>query len=564
MAKQADELDFLREEIKTGLAEVSKHIKANPPFITLIGLIRELDVQLTIPYKSDVANPSVLDLYKHGWQSLFKEAYRLFDMVPRPMFFPSSREHIEDARMLLNFSGRVGICQQFLYYLRYGMIRVAEVAGQNVEFEPNYKYFGVERFDIEYRAFLSEHIIERIIEERKAQHSLSFETIQLLIRRTAEKPHPQFMAYVAPEEVSDFFRRQGHYMILRLQEHENFGPDDLFGGLPYRVYVDAVEYLMGVALMHVHYALAVLERHPQTFLANLLPYLRPESSFIGMLAEGIDVTESQARQILDCLTLDKVNYEGYTDFTAAAPPPFIRMSEGNLLRSVAGCMINPFQLLNYELKRRYEKDYFRAVNNREVQFRRDLFNFFPQEHIIKLNKGMMLSTPLGSTDIDAVLYDRHAGTAALIQLKWPDGYGDSMRRRQSAMTNYYSKANEWVEKVHSWVKTPNARTTFFDKLQIQVAGEERASFKGFYIIVLNRYTAHFTSGEPSEKAAWGSWAQLIATLATGMNHKPDDPLGAAYFCLRYFDPKRRIDREGVPKPMRFDMKIGASRLIMDK
>jgi hypothetical protein len=562
MSEQKANIDFLSEEIEAGRAGLHKHIKANPPFMTLLGLIRELDVQAIIPYSDEQANPSVSDLYKHGWQPLFKEAYRLFDMQPQPMFFASHREHIEHAQMLLGFSGRVGLCQQFINYTRYGLIRVAEVTGKEVKFESCHEHFGLERFDNAYKWEVSSSIIEKIIEERAAKHPISFESVQPLIRQTVNVQQAQFLSYTAPIEVYEYFEQQGRFLLLRLQEHENFGPEEIFGGLPYRIYTDAVEYLMGVALMHGHYALAALEKQPQAFLANLLPYLRPDESFIHSLVEEIGVTETQARQILDCLTLDKSNYEGYIDFTAAAPPPFIRMAKGYLLRSVAGCTNNPFQLLNYELKRRYEKDYFKAVNNREERFRKDLFTFFLQEHIIKLQRGVRMTTKLGATDIDAVLYDRKAGTVALVQLKWPDGYGDSMRRRESAFVNYYRKANEWVEKVYSWVKETDSKT-LFGALQIRVTPEERRNFKGVYIIVLNRYTAHFTSGEPSENAAWGSWWQFVATLSTGLKYKPDDPLGAAYASLRYFDPKRRIERGEEAEMQPFDMQIGASRLRMD-
>ncbi len=568
MHTQPWNLDFLREEIKISIADLDRLIRSNPPYITLLGLIRELDVQITIPYHDDnITNPPLSRLYKFGWQPLFKESYKLFDMKPRPMLFPSSKEHIVDSKKLLLFSGKVGVCQQYLEYVRYGMVKVAEVDCRHVRFEPGHEYFGIERFDMEYRNLVAEHVIGGIIEERKTHQLKPFETVQPLVRQTATSPKPQFMAYNAPEEVWDFFKQLGKYHLLRLQEHDNFGPGDLFGNLPYRVYVDAVEYLMGVALMHSHYAMAVLESHPQTLLENLLPYLRPDSSFIEELCHHLDITAEQARQILDCLTLDRSNYEEYTDFTAAAPPPFIRMSEGCLLRSVAGCLNNPFQLLNHELKRRYRKDYDKANSNegkasKEVQFRDELFHLFPQEHIIKLDRGVRLTTLLGRTDIDAVLYDKIAGTVALIQLKWPDGYGDSMRRRESVMTNYYDKANGWVEKVYSWVKESDSKEVF-GALQIKVTRAEHENFKGAYIIVLNRNTAHFTSGEPSEKAAWSSWAQLVATLGTGMKHMPEDPLRAAYSCLRNFDPKRRTDRGDVPRHAPFDMKIGTSRLTMD-
>ncbi|MGI4742029.1 MAG: hypothetical protein ACRYG7_43240 [Janthinobacterium lividum] len=488
MDARVDDVDFLREEIETGVVGLARHIKANPAFITLIGLVRELDVQITIPYRDDnVTNPPLSRLYKFGWQPLFRESYRLFDMRPQPMLFPSSKEHIINAQMLLSFSGRVGVSQQFLDYLRYGMVKVAEVSRRSVRFEPSHAYFGVERFDVEYKQIVAANIIERTIEDREARHPHSFDAVQPLMRKTVTSPIPQFMAYNAPTEVWEFFEQQGRYRLLRLQEHDNFGPDNVFGGLPYKMYVDAVEYLMGVALMHTHYAMAVLESHPQTLLANLLPYLRPDASFIEELAYNLDITTEQARQILNCLTLDKSNYEGYIDFTAAAPPPFIRMADGYLLRSVAGCLNNPFQLLNYELKRRYEKDYSKAndnkgKNSKEVRFRNELFRLFPQEYIAKLNRGIRLNTLLGSTDVDAALYDKTAGTVALIQLKWPDGYGDSMRRRESAMTNYYEKANEWVEKVYSWVENSDPRT-IFGALQIRVTPEERKNYKRAYIIV---------------------------------------------------------------------------------
>jgi len=477
------------------------------------------------------------------------------------MLFPSYKELIENVQMLLGASGRAGLCQQLLDYVHYGMVKIAKIIGREAQLEPNHKYYGVERFETEYRRLVVANLFEEVIKAREKQRPSSFESIQPLLRQTVKLPYPQFTAYDAPEEVFDYFQQQGQYHLLRLQEHENFGPEDVFGGLPYRTYVDAVEHLMGVALMHTHYALAAIEKQPQALLANLLPYLRPDHSFVEALVKDLDVTEEQASQILSCLTVDKTNCEGYTSFTAAAPPPFVRMSDGFLLRSVAGCCDNPFQLLNYELKRRFEKDYFRAVNNREDRFRSDLFKLFPQEHIIKLDREVRITTPLGATDIDAVMYDRKTCTLALIQLKWPDAYGDSMRRRASVVTNYYSKANEWVEKVYAWA-TRLKTEEIFSALQLQLTREERRSYKGFYLMVLNRHTAHFTSGEPSEKAAWGSWMQLIATLATGLKYKPDDPLGAAYSCLRYFDPKRRTDRGDVPDSHPFEIKIGDSKVSM--
>ena len=553
---------FLLEEIETGIDGLGRHIAANPPFITLIGLIRELDVQLTIPYQEKLDNPPLSLLYKFGWPLLFRESYRLFDMKPQPMVFASNEKAVINAQMLLTFSGRVGLCQQYLEYLRYGMIKVASIIDREVTFEASYKYFDVERFDADYKSIVADYMFARFTEAREARQPLQFKDVKPLIVQTVTKPLPQFMSYNAPVEVFEYFMQQGQDRLISLQEHENFGDEDVFGGLAYQVYVDAVELITGIALMHFNYALAVLESHPQTLLANLLPYLQPDSSFIKVLVNDINVTEQQARQILDCLTLDKTNYEGYTEFTAAAPPPFVRMSTGHLLRSVAGCLDNPFQLLNYELKRRFPPDYFRAVNNREARFRSDLFKFFQQEDFVKLDRGVRLTTPLGSTDIDAVIYDRNAGTLALIQLKWPDAHGDSLRRRQSVMTNYYGKANEWVEKINSWLEVTEPKD-IFGALQIKIPKEELTNFKGSYVFVLNRQTAHFTSGEPSENAAWGSWPQFLTLFSTISQSDSGNLLGAIYSYLRYLDPKYRTDRGDIPQQVPFNMKIGISRIMMN-
>jgi hypothetical protein len=56
-------------------------------------------------------------------------------------------------------------------------------------------------------------------------------------------------------------------------------------------------------------------------------------------------------------------------------------------------------------RRRYEKDYFLAVNKREKRFRDNIYVFFPADGFIKIDKEIIPKYKDLHTDVDAAIYD---------------------------------------------------------------------------------------------------------------------------------------------------------------
>ena len=121
--------------------------------------------------------------------------------------------------------------------------------------------------------------------------------------------------------------------------------------------------------------------------------------------------------------------------------------------------------MNKELKRKYKRDYDRAVHNRENRFRNELFKIFPQENVIKIPNEINISFQNIRTDIDAVVFDEKTGTLGLFQLKWQDRYDYSMKERYSRITHMFPKANEWICKIKNWISLNDSKS-ILNALQI--------------------------------------------------------------------------------------------------
>ena len=97
------------------------------------------------------------------------------------------------------------------------------------------------------------------------------------------------------------------------------------------------------------------------------------------------------------------------------------------------------------LRMRYPADWDRAVNGREVLFRDELFELFPQDWLVKIPRSIGLKEGGQKlTDIDAVVLDERNGLAGLFQLKWQEPFGHSMRERAARMKNFQEEANSWI------------------------------------------------------------------------------------------------------------------------
>ena len=236
--------------------------------------------------------------------------------------------------------------------------------------------------------------------------------------------------------------------------------------------------------------------------------------------------------MLDCVTLNSENFLYHAKVLGGPPPPFIRVAENSLVHSVAGSQINPFGFLNRELKRRFEKDYFIAVNKREGIFRRQLYDIFQSERYCKCDKPINIISEGGATDIDAAIYDKDAEVLGIFQLKWQDIFGKSLKERYSRITNLYPKVIEWLDKVESWIASNKHK----DKLR-RVFSLRNFVPNKILIFVICRHNTYFTGYEVDKRAAWSSIWNLLKVLNSKILESSSSRIEALYNELK------RIERD---------------------
>lgn len=157
------------------------------------------------------------------------------------------------------------------------------------------------------------------------------------------------------------------------------------------------------------------------------------------------------------MTINEANIVAHRTDDKEFSPPFIKVGKRFVLRSIKGCLRSSVYFLQSELKSRYPKDYFKWINERESFFRKQLYDLFDSERVVRIERNIEINSNKIRTDIDAVLFDKKTKSLGLFQLKWQDKYSSDLVARRSRISNFYPKAIEWVDKMDNWVSLNNSK-----------------------------------------------------------------------------------------------------------
>jgi hypothetical protein len=553
------------QTLKTLIADEYKRIRASfdeDSYYAIQILIRRLDALSLFLVESESQTEDEINesraYLNFGWGPLLKLFLKDIDFHKSHYFIETSSKDIEWADSVIFYAGKLAFCNQILEYEKAKMVEITNP--KNNEFAFRYKYGNTsfEYFDKLSANFYKEEIIERIIKEEKLANPFNEKEIKEKLKAIIRNPHGKFISYQSTEEIDGYYNEIGHYHILRIQGYDDFDTLDMFGSLEYGKYVSLVEIITGVAFRHTEACIELAKLNPSVDIHNILTYMFLKDDAIKKFSDSLGVQIEEIEQIFSCITLGKDNYEYYLDSPAITPPMYFQVSDNQLICSVAGCMANPFKILNSELKRRYKRDYDIAVTKREERFRNELFEFFQQERIIKIPKEINISFNGMKTDIDAIVYDTATKTLGLFQLKWQDSFTYSMKERFSRISNLFPKANEWIEKMKIWLSN-NSEKSILNALQITKYFPQAKEIKEIYIFILARNNINFTGVEKDEQVAWGSWYQVIESHArVGVIF--DDPIREMFVKLKIFSPEERMTRDEMPELGKFDIQLGDYRI----
>jgi hypothetical protein len=239
--------------------------------------------------------------------------------------------------------------------------------------------------------------------------------------------------------------------------------------------------------------------------------VQSERSLIATLASALRADPAVIARAIDAFTLDRESAAYHAAVPGAAPAPLVRVAQDRIVWSVHGLATEPLLFLTRELRRRHALEYNNSAYLRESVFRQDLYALFQDRRFVTSANRVELRRDSGTvrTDIDAVVFDRKTGTLGFFELKSQDPFARSSAELARQRDNVLY-ANRQISGALTWLQRHGA-TELLKRVDARVAKTFKA--QKVYPFVLGRYIAHFNDGpEPDQRAAWGTWPQVLRLL----------------------------------------------------
>jgi hypothetical protein len=317
--------------------------------------------------------------------------------------------------------------------------------------------------------------------------------------------HGWSMSYTSTRQIDAYFLEWGQLYLRRMVGQDTIALEELMGGRSFNEYLGVLAVLTGRAQKHLCYTSLLKHRLPHLSLRNLLTAFTPVDDLVKWIAGQVDADTQTIRHLLEHLTLRPENVAHHTSGGDIAWAPVVQASEKFLILPMYGLEINPFLFLLNELRRRYEKDWFRAANNREQRWIAELRKLFVPSRWhtngrnLKLGDGKRVLT-----DIDFAVWDAVNNELGIFQLKWQQPIGLDNRARRSAGSNLMANGNRWTETVSAWLNAHSA----LDLAKRLGFRAQRAPAVRLFVIA--RYHAYFSGfGCHDGRAVWTDWSHFL-------------------------------------------------------
>lgn len=313
------------------------------------------------------------------------------------------------------------------------------------------------------------------------------------------------IGYDTTDEIDNHFLQIGQLYLRRMWSQDLLGLDDTIGGEPFGDYLGVLAALAGRAQKHLCFASILKRRHPHLQLRNLLTTFAPRDDFLEGIAAHLDADQAQVEKLLRPLVLGPDNRDVHTGSGDVTWAPVVRSSERHFILPLYGMEINPFLFLLNDLRARFEKDWFRAANNRERRWLADLNSLFSSERWLANDRNLKLRVGKKTvTDIDYIAYDKEHDQLALFQLKWQHPIGMDNRARRSAGKNLIAQGNDWTERVIGWLDRYGLEE-FGRRSRLPVGTDTKIQ-----LFVIARYNAFFSGfSDRDDRAVWADWNHFM-------------------------------------------------------
>lgn len=503
---------YLMDQIKKAEENLrrSSPKKLNNQQVQLIEVIRLIDAYFSsIRFLGRKDNERITELLIYGYPTYMRLFYKNFDIAQNTPLYKSDENTQSIAYSILYNCGIISATMKVIDLTKYGIMQIESQTEKCISMRITKKYNGIEVIEQEeFRRYSSKKNKDnkQLYDDLNSKKPFIFSIMKNLVYVY----NNDFLGYDTNQLIDDYYYS---YALLKANEQDSyncFDPGATFGGLPFKCYFESVVLLISYALKHIDFCLAFIEEHKNFNIINLLTIIYSKEVFLTIFMNYFNIKIDDAKKILNVVSLDENNISFHCLEPGQVPAPLIKISSTQIIRSIEGCINNPFKFMLEELRRQYPKEWDFNTGKREDIFREELYSFFPDEKYIKIRRNIYIKTNNEiSTDIDACIINSDSGIIAFFQLKWMDPFGGSMRERESRRKNYENKTEKWINSIQTWINVSTEKT-IADHLGIRPGMVEK---KNFRLLIIGRNFSNFTSDRlPDDGVAWGLWYQTIRIL----------------------------------------------------
>ncbi len=494
-----------------------EHFHTWPPEVLMMACLREMD-QLYVGWQFGAWELTQVE--ERVLQSGFAAIQRLYHHAQFEMgtpIFDQSEDFRDTARSCLLCASSIAVLNRLLRLEQVGLIRL------KFESEDHISLYPIGRAGVEEREQRLAQSFWRTVRpevERRLEAELGQISVKRLNQELATVVWPwqdHFIGYDSTPFLDSCFTQMVAPQVASNPLWHFLPTEATLGEHSFADFQMAAGALAGFALKHNYCVMALLNKNPKSRLTNLVSIAADTSVLEEALAEACQFKTEKAREILRLFMLErgetKYEYEPNSYL-----PPLIETSPWQVVKPSFTCLSDPFSFMLRKLSRKYSRDWDRAMNEVEAEFRSDLYSLFNGDRFFCV-PGSINIRIAGRivTDVDAAVFDRISGTLGLYQLKWQLPHWGSLKERLSKSKNFLSTGHSWVD-----VLTEALPQIGFEGLQSAFRIPARLGrvnqVAGF---VLGRFFSEFGEVDPerTDGVTWGSWAQFVAARA---NSRGDD------------------------------------------
>jgi hypothetical protein len=433
----------------------------------------------------------------------------LGDGIP---WYPSPKKIANWADGFLVRLGQLAMLRRLAHCERYGLVRCESYSDDHVSIHVTGS--DVEALDREDLQWMASHALSRQIEQQDllAQQIKGWARDRIDQYVGIDREH--FICYDSDHELLALYQERAKMMMVTSAEADAFPDEVQIGPRSFGEWKGIALNAAARAGLHLSFATRLrAQNRDKLDLRNLLTVFVRYEDLRAVWSEQTGVTdEAGLDEIADVFMLTAKHADEYFTNYDHPLPYQIWFGDHFALLPQFGYLGNVTTFLVTELRRKYRRDWDKAVNEREGKFVQNVFELLPEPDYARGRENVVIRKAGGGTDtdIDAVLFDRGGNCLYLLQVKWFDIFAYGLRERESKLKNLL-KANKWVDQVHRWtVNTPLAEILLRVGLQDVVTAPDSMEIR---LLVLTRNSARFSGmHQYDDRAGWISWPRLCRLL----------------------------------------------------